>query len=184
MKATGVVRRIDDLGRIVIPKEIRRTMRIREGEPMEIFTGREGEIVLKKYSPMGEMAKFAKEYAQVLSQMTGYLVCISDHDQIITASGSGQKDFEGKNISGDLESAIAGRTTILAGQKESAFIKLTDEDEKDSLSQIVVPIISAGDAIGSVVILDRGKNPGTKMGENDKILAQVAAGFLGKQMEQ
>lgn len=184
MKATGVVRRIDDLGRIVIPKEIRRTMRIREGEPMEIFTGREGEIILKKYSPMGELAKLAKEYAYVLAQLTGYLVCISDHDQIITASGSGQKDFEGKNISAELEAAIAERETIFARQKESAFIKVTEEDEKESLFEIVVPIISAGDAIGSVVMLDRGKNANARMGENEKILAQVAAGFLGKQMEQ
>lgn len=78
MKATGIVRRIDDLGRIVVPKEIRRTLRVREGEPMEIFTGREGEIVLKKYSPMGELTRFAKEYTQVLSQITGFLVCVSD----------------------------------------------------------------------------------------------------------
>ncbi len=184
MKATGVVRRIDDLGRIVIPKEIRRTMRIREGEPMEIFTGREGEIVLKKYSPMGEMAKFAKEYAQVLSQLTGYLVCITDHDQIITASGSGQKEFEGKNISKELEDAISERKTVMAGQKESAFIKLIDEDDKNSISQIVVPIISSGDAIGAVILMDRGKSSGTKLGENEKVLIQVAAGFLGKQMEQ
>jgi AbrB family transcriptional regulator (stage V sporulation protein T) len=184
MKATGVVRRIDDLGRIVVPKEIRRTMRIREGEPMEIFTGREGEIVLKKYSPMGEMSKFAKEYAQVLSQTTGYLVCVSDHDQIITASGSGQKNFESKNISSDLESAITERKTIFAGAKESSFIKITEDDDKDSICQIIVPIISSGDVTGAVVMMDRGKNPNTKMDENDKILVQVAAEFLGKQIEE
>lgn len=184
MKATGVVRRIDDLGRIVVPKEIRRTMRIREGEPMEIFTGREGEIVLKKYSPMGEMSRFAKEYAQVLSQTTGYLVCVTDHDQIITASGSGQKGFEGKNISSDLETAIAERTTIFAGRKENSFIKIMEDDDKDSTWQIVVPIISSGDAIGAVVMLDRGKSSKSKMDENDKTLVQVAAGFLGRQIEQ
>lgn len=184
MKATGIVRRIDDLGRIVVPKEIRRTIRIREGEPMEIFTGRDGEIILKKYSPMGELAKIAKEYAQVLAQVSGYLVCVSDHDQIITASGSGQREFEGKNISQELEDAITGRETICAVSKESGYIKIIQEEEKESEAQVVVPIISAGDAIGAVIILDRGKNQGSRIGENEKMMAQVAAGFFGKQMEQ
>ena len=81
MKATGIVRRIDDLGRVVIPKEIRRTLRIKEGTPLEIFTDREGEIILKKYSPIGELSTFAREYAEALAQTTGVLVCITDHDQ-------------------------------------------------------------------------------------------------------
>ena len=76
MKATGIVRRIDDLGRIVVPKEIRRTLRIREGDPLEIFTDREGEIILKKYSPIGELSQFAGEYAESLAHTTGYLVRI------------------------------------------------------------------------------------------------------------
>ena len=80
MKATGIVRRIDDLGRVVIPKEIRRTLRIREGDPLEIFTDREGEIILKKYSPIGELGSFAKQYADVLAQGTGQIVCITDRD--------------------------------------------------------------------------------------------------------
>ena len=184
MKATGIVRRIDDLGRIVVPKEIRRTIRIREGEPMEIFTGRDGEIILKKYSPMGELAKTAKEYAQVLSRITGYLVCISDHDQILTANGSGQREFEGKTISKELEQAITDRETICAGQKESGFIRITQDDDGDSQWQMIAPIISAGDAIGAVIIMERGKNAGNQLGENEKLMAQVAAGFLGKQMEQ
>ncbi len=112
MKATGIVRRIDDLGRVVVPKEIRRTLRIREGEPMEIFTGREGEIVLKKYSPIGELSAFAREYAEALAQNTGYLACISDHDQIVAASGPDQKDYMGKTISRDLEQAIAQRQSV------------------------------------------------------------------------
>ena len=101
MRATGIVRRIDDLGRVVIPKEIRRTMRIREGEPMEIFTGREGEIILKKYSPIGELGAFAREYAQSLSQVSGHLVCVSDHDQIIAASGPDQREYLGKPSAGN-----------------------------------------------------------------------------------
>ena len=92
MKATGVVRRIDDLGRVVIPKEIRKTLRIKEGEPLEIFTDREGQVILKKYSPIGEMSLFAKEYAEVLAQTTGMLACITDRDQVVAASGQGSKE--------------------------------------------------------------------------------------------
>ena len=92
MKATGIVRRIDDLGRVVIPKEIRRTLRIREGDPLEIFTDREGEIILKKYSPIGELSAFAKQYAESLAQTMGCLVCVCDMDQIIAdAENAGTK---------------------------------------------------------------------------------------------
>ena len=90
MKATGIVRRIDDLGRVVVPKEIRRTLRIREGDPLEIFTDREGEIILKKYSPIGEIGAFAKQYAESLAQTSGHMVCIADRDQFIAAAGGGK----------------------------------------------------------------------------------------------
>ncbi|MDD3279399.1 MAG: stage V sporulation T C-terminal domain-containing protein [Lachnospiraceae bacterium] len=183
MKATGIVRRIDDLGRIVVPKEIRRTLRVREGEPMEIFTGREGEIVLKKYSPMGELTRFAREYAQVLSQMTGFLVCISDQDQILAASGSGQKDYEGKGISRELEEAIAQRETISVSEKEAGRIKITGEDTGKEKVCVIVPILSQGDAIGAVILLDTGKHTKVSTMDDARILVQVAAGFLGKQME-
>ena len=172
----------DDLGRVVIPKEIRRTMRIREGEPMEIFTGREGEIILKKYSPIGELGVFAREYAQSLSQVSGHLVCISDHDQIIAACGPDQKEYQGKNISTELEQAITDRESISAGRNERGFIPVAEGDKLESSSQVVVPIISAGDAIGSVVLL--GKTTGNKMGEAEQKLAMAASLFLGKQMEQ
>ena len=112
MKATGIVRRIDDLGRVVIPKEIRRTMRIREGDPLEIFTDREGEIILKKYSPIGELSQFAGQYAESLAQSTGHLVCITDRDHVIAAAGNGKKEFEGKPISRQLEELIEDRTGI------------------------------------------------------------------------
>ena len=112
MKATGIVRRIDDLGRIVVPKEIRRTLRIREGDPLEIFTDRDGEIVLKKYSPIGELSQFAGEYAESLAQTTGHLVLITDCDHVVTASGQGRKEFEGKPISRQLEEVISERKSL------------------------------------------------------------------------
>ena len=128
MKATGIVRRIDDLGRIVVPKEIRRTLRIREGDPLEIFTDREGEIILKKYSPIGELSQFAGEYAESLAHTTGYLVLITDGDHVVAASGSGKKDFEGKPISGQLEEIIGERKSLVASDDEKAFVKLTADD--------------------------------------------------------
>ena len=182
MKATGIVRRIDDLGRIVIPKEIRRTMRIREGDPMEIFTSREGEILLKKYSPVGELGEFAAAIADAAAQNLGVLVCISDRDYIVAAAGSGKKDFEGKLLDGELQTAIDNRYNQVVSENKNAFIKITQEDTKEYESQVVVTILSHGDCIGSVIILGRNKN---KL--QDELLLQMArtiAIFLGKHMEQ
>lgn len=180
MKATGIVRRIDDLGRVVIPKEIRRTLRIREGDPLEIFTDREGEIILKKYSPIGELTQFAKQYADSLSQTTGHTVCITDRDQLIAVSG-GKKDILMKPISKDLEEVISERESVMASRNEKNFVKITNEAE-DYKQEVISPIISEGDVIGSVIILTR--EPKDGFGEVEAKLAASAAGFLGKQMEQ
>lgn len=183
MKATGIVRRIDDLGRVVVPKEIRRTLRIREGDPLEIFTDKDGEIILKKYSPIGELGSFAKQYADALAQTTGHIICISDRDQVIAVSGGPKRDFLEKPISKELETAINDRETIIANSEDKKFIDiLSDATERDYTSQVITPIISEGDAIGAVVFLSRDSK--MKMGEVESKLAHSAAGFLGKQMEQ
>lgn len=181
MKATGIVRRIDDLGRVVIPKEIRRTLRIREGDPLEIFTDREGEIILKKYSPIGELGAFAKEYTESLAQTSGHITCIVDKDQIIAVSGGAKKEFMEKNISAALEKAINQRNTISATRNESGFVPILEDDDESVYShEMITPIISEGDVLGAVVFL----SPDKKMGEIEGKLSQTAAGFLGKQMEQ
>lgn len=182
MKATGIVRRIDDLGRIVVPKEIRRTLRIREGDPLEIFTDREGEIILKKYSPIGELSQFAGEYSESLAQTTGHLVLITDCDHVIAASGSGKKDFEGKPISNQLEEVIGARKNLVASKDDGAFIRVTLDDAGDYNQQAVGTIICEGDAIGAVVLYS--KEEKEKMGETESKLVAAAAGFLGRQMEQ
>lgn len=182
MKATGIVRRIDDLGRVVVPKEIRRTLRIREGDPLEIFTDREGEIILKKYSPIGELSQFAGQYAESLAQNTGCLICITDKDHVVVASGNGKKDFDGKPISKQLEAVITGRENFLARIGDSEFIKVTIDDSSEYAAQVVSTIICEGDAIGAVVIYS--KEEKIEIGENEMKLAKVAAGFLGRQMEQ
>ncbi|GAA0071370.1 stage V sporulation protein T [Clostridium sardiniense] len=183
MKATGIVRRIDDLGRVVIPKEIRRTLRIREGDPLEIFTDREGGVILKKYSPIGELTDFSKEYAESLQQAIGHIILISDKDAFISASGVPKKDYIDRKISNELETVMEGRKPILLGDGNQKLIPLhSDEDVEGMTSQVVAPIIAEGDAIGAVVILS--KQSGEKMGELELKLAETAAAFLGKQMEQ
>ena len=181
MKATGIVRRIDDLGRVVIPKEIRRTMRIREGDPLEIFTDREGEIILKKYSPIGELGNFAKEIAETLSQTSGHITCIVDKDQIIAVSGASKKEFLDKNISPALERTINQRNNVSATRNDAAFVSILDEDDPSTYSnEYIAPIVAEGDVLGAVVLLSSDK----KMGEVESKLAMNAATFLGRQMEQ
>lgn len=181
MKATGIVRRIDDLGRVVIPKEIRRTLRLREGTPLEIFTDREGEIILKKYSPMVELAAFAVQYAEAMAQSTGLMVCIMDRDQVIAVSGGPKKDYLQKPVSRQLENVITERMTVTAVKEDKGFVPLIAEEPEGVTAQVVVPIICEGDAIGAVAILSR--EPRARFGETEVKLASTAAGFLGRQME-
>lgn len=181
MKATGIVRRIDDLGRIVVPKEIRRTLRIREGDPLEIFTDREGEIILKKYSPMMELNAFAGQYAEAMAQSTGLMVCITDRDQVIAAAGGAKKELLQKTISRQLEQVIQERITVQAGKDDASYTPVAAEDVEGITAQVVVPIICEGDAIGSVILMSR--EPRAKFGDGELRLAVTAAGFLGRQME-
>jgi AbrB family transcriptional regulator (stage V sporulation protein T) len=182
MKATGIVRRIDDLGRVVVPKEIRRTLRIREGDPLEIFTDREGEIILKKYSPIGELGQFAKQYADSLAQTTGLIVAITDKDQFIAVAGPTKKDLITKGISHELEEVINERESVLASKDDKNFIKIMNDDDGEYVYQVISPIISEGDAIGSVILLS--KDAKVKFGDMETKLAGTAAVFLGRQMEQ
>ena len=181
MKATGIVRRIDDLGRVVVPKEIRRTLRLREGTPLEIFTDREGEIILKKYSPMMELNAFAGQYADAMAQSTGLMVCITDRDQVVAAAGGAKKDFFQKPISRALEHVIQERATVQAGKDDRNYVEVSAEDMEGVTAQVVTPIICEGDAIGAVVIMSR--EPRAKFSEGELRLAATAAGFLGRQME-
>ena len=182
VKATGIVRRIDDLGRVVIPKEIRRTLRIRESDPLEIFTNNEGAIILKKYSPIGELGSFAKQYAESLSQVSGHVALIADRDQFIAAAGSNSKQILGKNVSKELEEKMNSRETVCASRGEKSYIGVMDNEVEEYQHEVIIPIITQGDIIGAVVLLST--NEGDDMDEVEMKLAQSAAGFLGKQMEQ
>ena len=183
MKATGVVRRIDDLGRVVIPKEIRKTLRIKEGDPLEIFTDREGQVILKKYSPIGELSEFATGYAETLAKTTGHIACITDKDTIIAVSGGSKKEFLEQDVSQELEKLMEDKEVYTSKENSDMAMPITknDTNEKKNKSQIVYPIISNGDTIGTVILMSKESN--TKMNEVEKKVAQSAASFLGSQME-
>jgi AbrB family transcriptional regulator (stage V sporulation protein T) len=185
MKATGIVRRIDDLGRVVIPKEIRRTLRIREGDPLEIFVDHDGEVILKKYSPIGELGEFAQEYADSLFEAIGQIAIITDRDQIIAVAGASKKDFLGKSIGMAAEKVMEERKAISIGDTNMHALFRGNQDdgiEKSFTSQVMAPIIAEGDPIGTVIIATKEAN--VKMADLELKLAETAASFLAKQMEQ
>lgn len=183
MKATGVVRRIDDLGRVVIPKEIRKTLRIKEGEPLEIFTDREGQIILKKYSPIGELSEFAAGYAETLSKTTGHIACITDKDTVIAVSGGSKKEFLEQDVSPELEQLMEDKEVYMSKDNSDIAIPITknENQERKNNAQIVYPIISNGDTIGTVILMSKEANK--KMNEVEQKVAQSAATFLGTQMD-
>ncbi|WP_062350092.1 stage V sporulation protein T [Bacillus kwashiorkori] len=178
MKATGIVRRIDDLGRVVIPKEIRRTLRIREGDPLEIFVDRDGEVILKKYSPISELGDFAKEYAEALFDSLGSPILICDRDSVIAVSGGSKKEYLNKHISDLVEKVMEERQPVLETGENT--VQLVEGNEEALTSYTISPIIANGDPIGTVIILSKEQ----KLGEVEKKAAETAAGFLARQMEQ
>ena len=183
MEATGVVRRIDDLGRVVIPKEIRKTLRIKEGDPLEIFTDKEGEIILKKYSPIGELSEFATEYAETLAKTTGHIACITDKDTVIAVSGGSKKEYLEQGISPELEQIMDEKENYTSKENNDVSIPITknETNNKKNNAQVVYPIIADGDVIGTVILLSKDEN--TKMSEVEQKVVQSAASFLGTQME-
>lgn len=178
MKATGIVRRIDDLGRVVIPKEIRRTLRIREGDPLEIYTDSNGEVIFKKYSPVGEMGTFAAQYAEVLSRVSNLPTLIADRDHIIAASGVPKREYLERRITAAVEDLMEQRRSFSCASDG----KLQPVEGLDRTAAVAFPIIAAGDVTGAVIMLagERRTNPT----EAELKLAQTAAAFLGKQLEE
>lgn len=178
MKATGIVRRIDDLGRVVIPKEIRRTLRIREGDPLEIYTEKDGEVIFKKYSPMGELSDFASQIAETLYKSTGCATAIADRDTIIAANGVSRREMLEKPISAELERVMEQRKVYQYAAGEKA-IHVTEGGEKYTVA-VAAPILTEGDVMGCVIFFTEN---GERLSDVEYKLAQTVAGFLGKQME-
>ena len=178
MKATGIVRRIDDLGRVVIPKEIRRTLRIREGDPLEIFTDTDGVVIFKKYSPVGELSDFASQYVEVLSKTANMPALVVDRDHVVAAAGVSRKEFLERRVTPELEEYINARHKFVSGKGEPVVQPVEGVNRPAS---IICPIIASSDVTGAVVLLygDEASPPG----ETEVKLTHAAASFLGKQME-
>lgn len=178
MKATGIVRRIDDLGRVVIPKEIRRTMRIREGDPLEIYTSKEGEVIFKKYSLMGDIDDLASQFCEALSKNVSGIVAVTDRDTVISIAGGGKRELLEKRISGELEKILEDRRLYL-GSAESP-VAVTEGNDKYTV-YLAAPILSQGDMMGSVLFIS--DTVDKTAGETERALAETAATFLGRHME-
>ena len=179
MKATGIVRRVDDLGRIVIPKEIRRTLKIREGDPLEIYTEKDGGVIFRKYSPMGDLQDFAASVCESIAANTGCIAAVSDRDSIIALHGAPKRELMDKPNSPELEKLMEQRKNYLY-QSGDALIRASDGSDKYYLGA-AAPILSQGDLMGCVMLLlGEGDSP---LQEADQGLARTAAGFLGRQME-
>ncbi|NMA94433.1 MAG: stage V sporulation protein T [Clostridiales bacterium] len=179
MKATGIVRRIDDLGRVVIPKEIRRTMRIREGDPLEIFTDREGTVILKKYSPIYELGSFAHEYTEALHRNLEHIACICDKDAFVAYSGVASKSFKDKKISPELDKIIQEKKTVVANADQGDVLYILTQDESPPSrynAQVITPIVNMGDPVGAIILLSR--EPGVIMGDVEVLISETTAGFL------
>lgn len=180
MKATGIVRRIDDLGRVVIPKEIRRTMRIREGDPLEIYTDNDGEVIFKKYSPIGELSGFATQYAEVLGKTSGFPVVVCDRDHVISVAGLPKKELLERRATSALEDLMEHRKNYAYTGEEKQ--KLQPVEGVDRFCMVCSPIIAAGDVCGCIMLLCA--DAASSATECEIKLISTAAQFLGKQMEE
>ena len=179
MKATGIVRRIDDLGRVVIPKEIRRTLRIREGDPLEIYTEKDGEVIFKKYSPMGDLAEFAGRICDAVHRNTGFTAAVCDRDGIIAAAGHGRKDLMDRHLAQGLIRRLEDREHFCSGGRGIPVAMVEGSGQQLGAA---VPILSEGDLLGGVLLAgepEKSRWPG----EFELRLIETVAGFLGRQME-
>ena len=180
MKATGIVRRIDELGRVVIPKEIRRTLRIKEGDPLEIFTERD-ELMLKKYSPIATLDKFSETTAKSLNDLSGLLTVICDTDEILSAAGEGKREV-GRHLSKEMDKVLKDRRSYFADKGEGGKIfPVTEDEEGDYYAQLIIPIVSSGDCLGAVVLLS--VTEGVKIETSAIKLAQLTAEMLANQFD-
>lgn len=178
MKATGIVRRIDDLGRVVIPKEIRKTLRIKEGQPLEIFTEKTGEIIFKKYSTIGELSEFSKIYAKSINKILNTNVLVCDISQIVVAVGQDCKDYLNKEILKPIEEILEKRT-LYSSVSNDKVINIIDSPTDEFKDEIIMPIISEGDILGGIIILSK-----NKLSKTEEEQLKIASHFIASQMTE
>lgn len=180
MKATGIVRRIDELGRVVIPKEIRRTLRIKEGDPLEIYTDRE-DLLFRKYSPIATLEKFSQSCAEALEEVMGNTVLITDNDNVLMGAGSGKKEFIGGTISEELENLLKERKSVIRNRLNGEpLVQIVKGTAMAFECQVITPVILGGDCLGCIIMLSK---QNIKFGEGELKNLQVSAAFLARQFE-
>lgn len=180
MKATGIVRRIDELGRVVIPKEIRSTLRLKSGDPLEIFTDHD-ELMLKKYSPIATLEKFSAGTAKSLSDLSGLMALICDTDEVLHASGKLKKEFDKKSISDKLDKILRERRSYVANLSEGGDVIPICDGQPQITAQVIVPIVCNGDCLGAVALVSQ--EAGAKIEPSALKLAQLSANILAGQFE-
>lgn len=180
MQDTGIVRRIDELGRVVVPKEMRKTLRIREGDPLEIFADKDG-LVLKKYSPIKSLDNLAKLVCDCISETTKKDCLITDNDKVVCVSNTKHKEILNNKISHSLIETMKNRKQVfLSKNKGEKMLPVVKEENFDFESQLIIPIISNGDCYGSIILFSFGFSP---INEVDKGIMQISATYLAKQFE-
>ena len=181
MQEQGIVRRIDELGRLVIPKELRKTLRIREGDPLEIYASKD-ELVLKKYSPISSLKNISSAVADGIENLTEKTCIITDCDSIVYVSSGKNKDILGKNISNEMEKVLKERKSVVLSRAEGGtIIPVIDGDDLQFENQIIVPMITGGDCYGSVILYDKDKT--SRFSSGDVKLVQLGSSFLSSQLE-
>lgn len=180
MKITGLTRRVDSLGRIVIPKELRRMLHIKEGSQLEIYMDADETIVLKKYSQVGSLKNISQAYAQSLSKVTGAMVCVADRDEIIAAAGKNHKNYIGKALSKELENIMDKRKSVLYSKKDDTLIPVVKDDKADCEAQAIAVIVHDGDSAGAVILCVYDEK--ADKSEIAEKLAGAAAEFLADQL--
>lgn len=186
MKATGVVRRIDDLGRIVIPIEIRRSMKIRDGDPLEIFVDKDGEVILKKYSAIADLEDFVRQLADTFHQATGLICLVTDRDRVVVSAGGNQRELVNRAIGPVVFRAMEERRTLVFTRDNhdhaGPLIGGDEDAECPFTAEVIAPVVVGGDPLGAVILCTR--DPDQNVGETEHKLAETAAGFLARHMEE
>lgn len=183
VRPTGIVRRIDELGRIVVPKELRRTLRIREGDSVEIYVDENANIVLKKYSPVGQLKTMSRDMAEALAESSGLVALVCDKDLVLASAGAGAPDLTDRSIGGAVEKSMNERQVLLvhfSGGGESSSIVDKSADGFVIVSAAIAPIVVEGEAVGAVVV-GTTSNKST-VGDLEESLVVAAAGYFSRQV--
>ena len=182
MKETGIVRKLDNLGRLVIPKEIRRCMRIKEGSPIEFGLLPSGEIVLCKYSLVNQISDYSDDFCEILGDIFNCIAMIGDRDKILSCYGISKKNTIGMKLSNDVLDIMDTKMSYMASNTDkTTIVPILEEDNNTYASQLIMPITIQGEKEGVIILADNSED---KFKNQEYILSlKIVSSFLSKQME-